>query len=325
MNKFQEDLFNDLMHLVDDHESFYYKDHVKDDVVYRIFNYRLVSYSDYVKSPVAFESRGIMFKMNGETPSELSAMPMEKFFNVNENPYTENLDFTKIVSVTPKFDGSLISTFMHNGKLALKSKGSLSSIQAVEALAWISTRSVYLSSLYRAENDGYTVNLEWVSPMNRIVILYDYPELVVLNIRDKATGEYIDIKDYNEFLFQKSVFNNDIVIHDNFVKDAYSEEDIEGYILEFENGQRAKLKTEWYCKLHRSLDDVTNVKKLTACILDECVDDLKSMFHDNEYLIKHINMVERMVDREYNHLVDTIEDFHNTNKDLERKRICNCC
>lgn len=323
MNNYQTKLYYDLMELVNTHESFFYRDHLKDNSVYRIFNYRLVNYTDYIKSPVAFESRGIMFKVTNEsddaTPIELSAMPMEKFFNVAENPFTENLDFSQIKTITPKFDGSLISTYMHNDELYLKSKGSLVSDQALDAMEWLKTRSIYLNHLKEAEKSGYTVNLEWVSPLNRIVLLYDFPELVVLNIRDKTTGEYINIEEFDSFLYSKSVFDNDVSFTNDFIEKAYKEEDIEGYVLEFNDGKRAKLKTEWYCNLHRSLDDVMSIKKLSACILNESVDDLKSMFHDNPTLIDYMNRVEQIVDYEYNHLVKSIEDFYNRFKNTDRK------
>ena len=91
MNKFQLNLYNDLFALANSNEAFFFKDQELDNLVYRVFSYRLASYNDFC-APGAFESRGIMFEMDQETPIRLAAMPMEKFFNDSENPFTMNLD-----------------------------------------------------------------------------------------------------------------------------------------------------------------------------------------------------------------------------------------
>lgn len=65
-------------------EAFYYRGFSIDDTYYRIFNYRLASYSDFIL-PSALECRGIMFEVDfGGRYVNLVCRPMKKFFNVNE-------------------------------------------------------------------------------------------------------------------------------------------------------------------------------------------------------------------------------------------------
>lgn len=76
-----------------------------------------------------------------------SAMPLrvacwpEKFFNLNENPTTTDLDLSTVEVVKEKVDGSLISSFLHRVDgmpvLRLKSRQSLVSSQAVDSLEWL--------------------------------------------------------------------------------------------------------------------------------------------------------------------------------------------
>ena len=74
------------MALVETNEAFYYKDFTKENSIYRIFNYRLASYTDF-QLPGALECRGTMFEINEDgEPIRLASLPMEKFFNLNEVP-----------------------------------------------------------------------------------------------------------------------------------------------------------------------------------------------------------------------------------------------
>ncbi len=84
MNKFQTDLFNDLEHLVSNNEAFYKQSFELDGLTYWIYNYRLASYTDFLH-PNALNCRGTMFEVDAEgNPIRLAALPIEKFFNVNE-------------------------------------------------------------------------------------------------------------------------------------------------------------------------------------------------------------------------------------------------
>jgi T4 RnlA family RNA ligase len=134
MHPAQQKLYDNLIALTKANEAFYYQDFELDGKKYRIFNYRLASYTDF-QQPGALECRGVMFEVQDEVAVRLASLPMEKFFNLNENPMTMNLDLTQVVRIEEKADGSLMSTYIHNDQLRLKSKGSLFSEQALHAMA----------------------------------------------------------------------------------------------------------------------------------------------------------------------------------------------
>ena len=89
MNTWQQKLYDDLMALVEESEAFYYKDFLAEGVIYRIFNYRLASYTEFLR-PGALECRGHMFEVTDDSREaraiRLASLPVEKFFNLNENP-----------------------------------------------------------------------------------------------------------------------------------------------------------------------------------------------------------------------------------------------
>lgn len=198
MNEYQIKLYSDLMNLASsNNEAFFYKDQFLDDVTYRVFSYRLASYTDFCL-PNATESRGIMFELGEEgNPIRLASMPMNKFWNVNENLFTMNLDFKNPKQIMLKMDGSLISTYIHKDDLMLKSKTSLSSEHARNAMKYLSKKRDLQDTLLELTTLEYTVNMEYTSPEPnmRIVIGYQEPKLTILNIRDNRTGEYVSIED----------------------------------------------------------------------------------------------------------------------------------
>lgn len=321
MNQYQETLYNQLMELTVANEAFYFQDFPLHGHVYRIFNYRLASYTDFLQ-PGALECRGIMFRVHRDDHHvDLVALPMQKFFNLNENPSTIGLDLTQVDEILLKADGSLMSTYIHNGDLKLKSKGSISSEQAIAAMAWLDKNPGFAEELYEVTRHGYTVNLEWCSPIHRIVIGYEEPHLKVLNARMRATGDYMSYYDLVVMFGPERVI--DRVEPTDPVKFVESipgmTEDIEGYVVRLKSGQLVKIKTEKYLSLHHAKDSVNNPRRLYEAILDEGIDDLRSMFYTDAVAIKMIDEMQVKVDHMYNSMVKLVEEFCETNKHLDRK------
>jgi RNA ligase len=321
MNDRHTELYNNLMMLVKSNEAFFFQDCYRDDTKYRIFNYRLASYTDFL-APDAVEARGIMFEVEGDTAVRLAAWPMQKFFNLNENPSTMDLDLSTIESISNKADGSLISTYMHNGDVYLKSKGALFSDQAVAAMNWLDqpeNKSFKAILKFYAESE-YTINLEWVSPNNRIVIGYETPQLIVLNIRRHRSGKYNTT--YPEVLQQhldpsvnlKGLTPEEFV---NQVPDML--DDIEGFVVKLKSGQWFKIKTNKYKSLHHCKDSVNNPRRLFEVIVDEGIDDIRDMFKDDALLMKQIGDMQFKVNHIYNSMIAAVDNFYHENYKLERK------
>lgn len=334
LNKYQRNLYNNLMELCKDEDgTFYYKDYILVDVKYRIFNYRLASYSDFCK-PGALECRGIMFEVGlGRdcpiiNPIRLASMPMEKFFNLNECPYTMDLslDNDNIRNITHKKDGSLISTYIDSGELRLKSKGSIDSDQALYAMIWLeqTKNKRFRDDLYSLTfNYNFTVNLEWCSPYNRIVIGYDSDHLSVLNVRRNDNGRYIPRHiielDFEEVGKSWTKFEEPKNCSDFIESIPSMSDDIEGFVVELMNGQKIKIKTDKYMKLHHCKDNVNNPRRLFEAVIMEATDDMKSLFYNDDIAMSLIMEMERRVDVLFNLMIATVERFYDENKHLERK------
>lgn len=327
-NAYQKQLYSDLMDLTESLECFYFKDFELGNSIYRIFNYRLASYTDFLK-PNALECRGHMFELDDGEMVRLASLPPEKFFNLNENPFTTNLDLSTIVSVEIKKDGSLTSSYVHplhrSPNLRLKTKGSLSSSHSIEATKWLKERDDLYHEVRTLTLAGFTVNFEWCSPEpeHRIVLGYEEPHLTVLNIRDNRTGEYVDrdsLLVYNHpFIRNNWVDRIDDKNPEIFCAKIPEMENIEGFVVRLPSNQHVKIKTTWYLTRHYVKDSINAPRRLFEAVLEEATDDMRSLFHDDPVAIKLIEDMEQRVDKLYNHYVDIVERFYERNKELTRK------
>lgn len=317
-------LFDELMALTQANEAFYCQDFSLGTSVYRIFNYRLASYSDFLL-PSALECRGIMFELDVANlcVKRLASRPMQKFFNLNENPMTMGLDLSKVDTVELKADGSLMSTYMHDDELRLKSKGSLFSEQAIDAMKWLDLpeNEQFKRRLAIMDRSGVTVNLEWCAPHNRIVIGYLKPHLKVLNARYRATGDYVPraalVVAFDDHLIDR-VNTNGLDVAAFVQSIPAMQDDIEGYVARI-GDLWFKVKTEKYMSLHHAKDSINNPRRLFEAVVDEGVDDLRSMFAHDDLAIKQIDEMQTKVVAMYNHLVRLVEEYYNANKAGDRK------
>ena len=110
LNNMPSVLYHQLMALCESSESFHFKDFVVDNQTYRIFNYRLASWSEFQK-PGAMNCRGTMYCVTDPNTPVLMSAPMEKFFNYEEGTVDHTL--SKMHTKMVKMDGSLISSYMH--------------------------------------------------------------------------------------------------------------------------------------------------------------------------------------------------------------------
>jgi RNA ligase len=324
MNEFQTKLYSDLMRLCETTEAFYFVDQSIGDMHFRIFLYRLASYTEFML-PNAMECRGHTFYMPFGEPVALVSLSMQKFFNNGENPYVMDLDFNTVAEIQHKLDGSLISTVNVSYGIhifALKTKGSFHSEQAKAATALIRSEEYtdLRHALMDAMNNNYTVNMEYMSPDNRIVIGYEKATLRVLNVRNNLNGEYVPLNATSipeRFWVDSLPIPADV---NTFINSIYSLQDnIEGYVVKFKDGRWMKVKTDKYSALHKTKDSINTPRRLFEVCVNEGADDLRGMFHDDALAIAQINEMENKVAKIYNHIHKSVNDFFNENKDLDRK------
>jgi RNA ligase len=332
MNEFQTVLYTNLMALCSDpeQEAFYFVDQKKDDKLYRIFLYRLASYTEFLK-PGATECRGHTFEIDASGNAlRLASMAMQKFFNHGENPFVMGLDLSKIDHIMDKLDGSLISTVSDgDGDFFLKSKGSFGSDQAQAATMLLATEKyapLHFGCKLLALT-GYTVNMEYMSPDNRIVIGYMEPTLKILNVRYNMDGSYVPLDALvshdslqmgipPEFIVQSHPIPEDGEAWVASV--AKMLEDIEGYVVRI-GDLWFKLKTEKYAALHKTKDSITIPRRLFETCVTGGADDLRGMFASDPVAVMQIDEMQEKVAKIYNHLHAYVHAFYKANKDADRK------
>ncbi len=285
------ELYDNLMKLCAESEKgkFFYTDFVSPfETKFRIFSYNYASYSDWLLDD-ALECRGIMFEMDDNGPVRIAARPMEKFFNLGENPMTMDLNLDEVVLVTAKADGSLVSTYMDQTNIAFKSKGSIKSSQAAEALQVFKQphREAFRARVTEITEAGYTCNMEYVAPTNRIVLPYQERDLILLNVRHNETGEYIP---YPE-LFKDAALRPFLVeaYDPASIENVRGMKEIEGFVYELASGQKFKMKTEWYCALHHTKDSINNNERLFEVVVAGGADDVIAMFTGDDYAREKVN------------------------------------
>ena len=316
--------YNDLKKLTEREDSpFMSKVAIFNNSTFEVFSYRVASYSDFLH-PWALECRGHTFEFTDDGPV-LVSLPMEKFFNDSENPFTMNLDYSTAQYVFEKLDGSLISSVNSSKGVLLKSKTSFESEHVIEASKILQRATQLYEVVHMLTRKNYTVNMEYTSNMHRIVLPYNEPRLGVLNVRNNSTGEYIDYEELRKLIPVEFLVHNHLpsILEyssaETFINSVHEMKGIEGYVIRLKDGTMVKIKTDEYVSLHHAKDSVTAPKRLMGVVLEEASDDLRQMFADDEQALAEIDNMEHYVTKLVNHLVKGAESFYEANKSLERK------
>lgn len=281
----------------------------------RIFNY--TAKATYSEDWNYFEivSRGLI--LNAVT-GEIVARPFDKFFNWGQG---ERFTNSSIKSVTQKLDGSLGILYREGyfripGKIA--TRGSFDSEQAIWATKFLKR--------YNLSGLPYELTLlfEIIYPDNRIVIDYHGKEdLVLLGIRNRFTGEYYPWQEteilgrrygfslpkvYNYFDTPEQLIDGTKILNSNE----------EGWVVEFEDGQRFKFKGEKYFRLHRLITGLS-FKNTLKCMAEGTLDELLEIAPDEfldevKYWISMIELTSKITIDQVNRIFNQAPK--NTRKDF---------
>ena len=323
-----------LIQLTETDSEFFYAEQILDNKVYHIFNYRLASYESFMNpkladSYIALSARGIMFDVTDKENIKISSRPMNKFFNIEQGEVDRSN--MKLVGYMDKLDGSLISTYLHNGELKLKTKGSIKSEQAVAAMEWLdlpenSEMKNFLK--FHASKNNLTVNMEWTAPDNQIVLFYPESSLRILNMVNNENGKILTAENIDkENLVNKDIFVKSHKIPnmslDNIIESIRNEQGNEGYILEFSdsegNSHLVKVKNIWYVNLHQIKSNLNTTSKIIETIIDETSDDVRVLFAEDKHFLDNITRLENVVSPRISRIEADIEKFYSDNKELSRK------
>jgi RNA ligase len=281
------------------------------------------------------ECRGIVFS---KRTGQVTGRPLHKFFNVGEREETriENLDWTKVKRVTPKYDGSMIHTVFDDGQVRFKSKRTFDSDVAKAAEKWMQANPNYIAFCEYLSGLNLTAIFEWTAPDARIVLFYPEPQLTLLHVRSNFTGEYLSpvimekwaadhgVKTVeSQTLVQWLGFRDEHDISEKEVRTRITNlvqttTDVEGWVVQFEDDTMVKLKTDWYLKRHRAMTFVRE-RDIAQLVLDEGLDDMKSLLVGEGVDISEILSIEQRVLRDLRELAHSVLSVFEADKHMDRK------
>ena len=236
------------------------KKYEEDGLLYRQFHQTLDldiwNYSEKVQyeglwDDITLMCRGLVTNSKGD----IVARPFRKFFNTEEGRHTPTEQF----NVYEKMDGSLGILFFYNDVWVLATRGSFTSDQAVKGFEMLNNYE------YEKLHKDYTYLFEIIYEENRIVVKYSFEDLVLLGMIETKTGYEVDLYGEGNDIRLKNLISNigiKVVRKYDGIKD-YSllkgmiGDDEEGFVVQFSNGDRMKVKGEEYLRLHKIMTNVS--------------------------------------------------------------------
>ena len=217
---------------------------------------------------ITLQCRGLVTDDKGN----VVARPFKKFFNMEENKHTSTSEF----EVFEKMDGSLGIMFLYNGELVCATRGSFNSDQS----KWMS-KFAKENNYQNIIAEGFTYLFEIIYPENRIVVDYgDQKRLVLLGIINTKTGEEVP---YNELFEGFDVVKKYDGIKDYSTLKSLIDNNAEGFVVRFSNGDRMKIKGEEYLRLHKIMTNIstTGIWEMLSSGLDinEVLKDVPDEFY----------------------------------------------
>ena len=209
-------------------KTFYEKRKKYEDYKFSFFSYRLAEYKHFKESN-AYEMKGIsFFHYNGETKHSLM---FNKFWELNQYPeFTyEHFKDKKIKKVMVKEDGNLVSFIkLPDDRIISKVKEGFHSTFNDTANQFIKDNPTYYNFInYCIDND--IVPLFELVGDNRIILEYEKNDLILLNMRNNITGEYIDKIDYD--MKGINIVRNESHTLEELIELAKTKEDFEGWVV----------------------------------------------------------------------------------------------
>lgn len=201
---------------------------------------------------ITLNSRGHIFDRN---TGQCVALPFAKFFNLNEREETKycNLPWDLGFKAYEKMDGWLGILYRHDNKYQIATRGSFTSPGAVWATNFLNKEFPNLSI-----PEELTLLFEIISPETKIIVNYETADLVLIGIYNRFTGEELGIENFEYLGFpicKQTEFKNCNHIQ-NYIK-MFPGNELEGFVVRFNNGLRIKIKSEDYMNRSAILQQIT--------------------------------------------------------------------
>lgn len=285
-----------------------------------LFNYSASAVFDKQWNVYTLISRGLILEPKQK---KVIATPFPKFFNYGESSLYGSHELKGKTIALEKLDGSLGIVFHHNGRWLCTTRGSFVSDQAVWGTNWINN-NLDTSLL----DVGHTYLFEIIYPENQIVVNYDFEGMVLLSAYCDKGFEY-DHGELDGLKDNVSVRKAEYHCFENIdalIKSAKSiDRNYEGWVVQFPNGHKVKIKGEEYCRVHRLMSNVTplGIWELMMNMDDmDDMDDMEGIRRDlPEEHLKDFDSISSIINNNVDELVRALEASLVSTRDLSNKDV----
>ena len=242
-----------------------------------IWNYSEKVQYESLWDKITLMCRGLVTNSNGD----IVGRPFKKFFNMEEGKHTTTSEF----DVYDKMDGSLGILFYYDDQWVLATRGSFTSEQSIKGFDLLQKYD------YDKLHKDYTYLFEIIYGDNRIVVQYDFEDLVLLGMINTNTENEVDLHSEGVDLRLKNLIQNigfrvvkkydgitDFTTLKNIIKD-----DEEGYVVKFSNGDRIKIKGVEYLRLHKIMTNISTTTVWEILSTGGKIEDLLIQVPDEFY------------------------------------------
>lgn len=245
------------------------------------------------------ECRGIIFD---KTTGDIVRRPLHKFFNINEREETleDQVDLDLDHVILEKLDGSMIVPFITTDRPELRVGTKMGETDiANQARDFIAASKELTAFCHNSIEFGISPIFEWMSNDNRVVIDYQRSRLVLIAMRDIVNGSYVSFKLMTTLANKWGVevvgqHKIDVGGVEHLVSETRTEVGVEGYVVRFNSGHMVKIKTDWYCAIHKAKENLLYERYIIKLIIDQTIDDVKSflMQGDRDRIDRYVSEFE---------------------------------
>jgi len=242
------------------------------------------------------ECRGLTFAPDGR----LVARKLHKFFNVDERAESRADALPAGGRVLEKLDGSMLTPVVLDGEVLWTTRRGPSDISERAAAHAARHPGRYRELAMDRAEAGFTVIFEWCSRSHRLVLDYPEDQLVLLAARRTVEGDYMD---HGALLDLGGRYGVPVIQSlgpaptplASLVDEVREARDIEGVVLCYPDGRRAKLKSRHFRRLHEVVEHLDRERPLWRLLIRGEVDDLLPALSpaDRERVADYADRLER--------------------------------
>jgi len=258
---------------------------VYDDRV--LLKYRIDSKPKF--HPIVRECRGLILSL---PDFSVMSRAFDRFFNLGEGDDKDIFNWDNCI-IFNKYDGSLINVY-HDGNVWCCATSGTAFAEGCTPMGktyhdlFIEAIGGDLQSCFDGFDSDNTYIFELTSPENRIVTRYPETKAILIGIRNKINGLFIDYNNVKDLSFAKVCESYDLCSPDDIVKFVESRDQLdEGVVCYDINSQmRIKVKNPSYVSIHHLRGNEVTVKSIITLLLKGEMDEYLTYFPEDKDLIQ---------------------------------------